>query len=328
MFTKGKPRFFWTGLLFVSIVLVAGWSGQAQSQEKYPTRAIEIIVTFAPGGGTDTVTRLAATFLSKKWGVPVNVVNKPGGNTLPACMDLYSAPPNGYTLLADCQPSSSMLGVVVKDLPFKVLDRTLIAISTTAPMAFIVPSSTPFKNMHDVAAEAKRDPENFTWVSLGGVSGQDFITRQFFKAIGVDVMKTKPVMAKGGSQATTLTAGGHVKLGSTNVISARAAIKAGLIRLLAVARERNIDFPEVPTTAEAGYPTANVLYWNGFSGPPKLPAYIVDTWDKALQEMAKDPEYVSSLVGVGFKPIHQNSREMREVIVREIEEVSALYDVK
>ena len=314
--------------LFALVTMGVGLNKEAQCQPKYPTRAIDIIIVFSPGGGTDTVIRLAAPYLTKKWGVPINVINKPGGNTLPANMDLYSAPPDGYTLLADCQPSSSMLGVVVKDLPFNIMDRTFMAMYTSAPMAFIVPASSPFKTLQDVATEAKRDPENFTWASLGGVSGQDFVTRQLFKAIGVDVLKTKPVMAKGGSQATALTAGGHVKLGSTNVISARASIKANLIRLIGVTRERNVDFPDVPTTAELGFPTVDCIYWTGISGPPKTPPHIVNIWDKAIQELLADEKFVAQLVGVGFKPHYLNAQGMKAYVVKEMAEVNELYDVK
>src|SRR3954462_7682368 len=87
------------------------------AQPKYPTRAINLIVPFAPGGSTDVAARAMAGFLQKKWGVPGNVVNKPGGNTIPGTLQVYSAAPDGYTILADGLPMSLLLEVVVKDLP-------------------------------------------------------------------------------------------------------------------------------------------------------------------------------------------------------------------
>jgi tripartite-type tricarboxylate transporter receptor subunit TctC len=190
-------RWYWVELFSVLIIFIStGWVEQAQSQEKYPTKPIEIINPFSPGGSTDLWSRIAAGYLNKKWGVPVNVVNKPGGNTLPACMQVYKAPPDGYTLLSDSTGSSTMLGIVVMDLPIKVMDRTFLAITGITPSLLIVPANSPYKTLADVIADAKKDPQNFTWSSLGGASSRDLSVRQFFRAIGVDFKKTKPVMSR------------------------------------------------------------------------------------------------------------------------------------
>ena len=110
--------------------------------------------------------------------------------------------------------------------------------------------------------------------------------KTIFKAIGVDVLKTKPIMSHGGSQAIVLTAAGNVKLGSGSGTSCIPAYKGGTVRALAVTSpERDPDWPGVPTTAELGYPTVTAHHWTGISGPPKMPLYIVDILDKAFQEM-------------------------------------------
>lgn len=324
-----RSKAFSVGIVVLLLAAIfSTWGGQGYSQPKYPTKPIDIIVPFKPAGGTDSVIRVIAPFLNKKWGVPINVVNKPGGNTLPGSVEVFDSSPNGYTLLADCNASSSMLGVVIKNIPFSIMDKTFLGIVANGPLALMVNAKSPYKTIEDVKSEVRRDPDNFTWVSLGGVSGPDFITRQFFKAIGVDVSKTKPVMGTGGTDVQTLVAGGHVKLGGTNIISAKAAIQAGLIRVLGIARVRDPDFPNIPTFAELGYPGINHVWWVGFSGPPKIPSYIVDTWDKALKEIMKDPEYVSRLKGIGFYPFYQNSGDMKEYIRKETEEVAELYGME
>jgi len=83
-------------VVLIFLVLFIGWGGQAGSQEKYPTRSIDIIVPFSPGGGTDLVNRVMANYLKTKWSSPVNIINKPGGNTVPACVEVYSAKADGY----------------------------------------------------------------------------------------------------------------------------------------------------------------------------------------------------------------------------------------
>ena len=319
-------------LVFFMAVLVfwGAWvSAQAHSQEAYPTRAIDIIIPFAPGAGTDLTNRIAAAFLKQKWNVPVNVLSKPGGNTVPACLEVYGSKPDGYVVLGDSVPSSSLLSVVVKQLPFKVADRSFMGVLNVTPMLLMVPSGSPHKTLQDVIAEAKKDISSFTWTSLGGASMQDYLTRQFFKASGIDVTKTKPIMSQGGSQATTLTAGGHVKLGSGTTSGILTAFKSGMVRPLAVTgKTRHPDFPEVPTFEEIGLPTVTAQNWNGFSGPPNLPSRVVEIWDKALQEMAKDPEVISKLRNIGSVASYLDGPRTKEHVRKETEEVEKLYSVK
>lgn len=328
MYRRGS--WFFSALLSLIIVLVLlGGIRQVQSQEKYPTRAIDIIVPFAPGGATDLSARVLAAYMNKKWGVPVNVINKPGGNTIPACLEVYSARPDGYTLLEDGNASSIMLPVVVRDLPFKVMDRTFIGIFSESSQAITVPSESPFKSLKDLETAAKKDPENFTWTSLGGASTLDYVVRQFLKAIGVDVFKTKPIMSKGAAQAIVLIAAGNVKMGTGSIASSLTAIRAGTARPLAVTSgTRFPDLPEVPTTAELGYPTVTAKDRYGPSGPPKLPSYIVDIWNKAMEEMLKDPETISKMRNIGLIPLYLNSHETIEYVIKKTEEVRELWGLK
>jgi tripartite-type tricarboxylate transporter receptor subunit TctC len=312
-------------LTFVTFVL-SMWVSQAESQEKYPTRAIEIIVPFSPGGSTDLMARIIAPFMSKKWGVPVNVVNKPGGNTVPACLEVYNARPDGYTMLMDGTPSATLVVAAVKNLPFKIMDRTFIAMIDTCPMLIMVSPNSPFKSLKDLEAEAKRDPEKLTWTSLGGAGNQDLAVRQFLKAIGVDVTKTKPVMSKGGTEPITLTAGGHVKIGSSTVATALPAIGGGMIRPIVVtSKTRMSQLPDVPTTAELGYPTVTSQNWHGISGPPNLPVSIVNIWNKALEEVVQDADAISKMNNIGAISFYHNARETREMVQKEIEEVRELW---
>lgn len=325
---KSKGSFVDVFFLFLALLLI-GWCGNVQAQEKYPTRAINIIVPFTPGGSTDMMARTMATFLNKKWGVPINVINKPGGNTIPGQLEVYNAPPDGYTMLGDGLPMCSLLEVVVKDIPFKVMDRTFVAMIVYVPIITIVPSTSPHKSLKDLMEEAMKDPENFTWDSLGGSSGNDVVDRMFFKAAGIDISKTKPVMSKGGSAAATLVAGGHIKMGHPSIISAWPHIQAGTVRVLAIAlKERDPSLPDVPTTAELGYPNIYGPMWNGISGPPRLPSHIVEIWSKALQEMMNDPEYVVKLNKIFLRPFYHGPSEMRDYVKKEAGELAELYGLK
>lgn len=325
----GNRKWVSMAFLFVFVYLFLGWGSNVQAQERYPTRAINIVVPFAPGGSTDMSARATASFLSKKWGVSVNVINKGGGNTIPGQLEVYTAPPDGYMMLGDGLPMCSLLDVVVKDLPFKVMDRTFIAITSFSPQDIIVPSTSPYKTLKDLMEDAKRDPENFAWDSLGGVSGNDFGARMFFRAAGVDVARTKPVMSKGGAQGAALVAGGHIKMSVSTITTTLPHLAAGTVRVLAVCyKERDPILPDVPTTSELGYPSIYLPFWLGISGPPKLPGHIVEAWARALQEMYKDPEYVANIEKLRLRPFYHNPSEMKEYIRKEREVAEDVYGVK
>jgi putative tricarboxylic transport membrane protein len=313
---------------FVMALMIIGMVGEVQSQEKYPSRAVNIICAHSTGAA-DLAARAPLPYLTKKWGVQVNVVNKPGGNSIPAQIEVYQSPPDGYTLFADGQPFSSLLPLVVKDLPFKVMDRTFIAVLAYGPGVVIVPASSPYNSLQDLVIDAKKDPENLSWASQGGIGGSDYQTRRFFKAIGVDVMKTKPIMTQGGAAGAALVAGGHVRMSFSAFSSAMPHIQAGTVRALCVLwKERDEALPDTPSIAELGYPTVPSIFWTGISGPPKMPVHVVDILDKTLKEMQKDAEYINRLKNVGLRPVYMNATEMKALIVKDMEEASEIYGVR
>lgn len=297
------------------------------AQPAYPTRSIDIICGFGPGGSIDLTSRITAAYLRKKWGYPLNVVNKPGGNTVPACLDVYNAAPDGYTLLADPPGSSSTLEATVRNLPFKVMDRTFLANIATNYNILVVAINSPIKTMKDLLDELKRDPENFTWSSQGGASSVDYVMRKLCKIAGVDIGKTKPITARSSPEIATLTAGSQIKLGLLIMSSGIPAVQGGLVRPIALtAPSRSPALPDVMTTEEAGFPLV-VSSFSGISGPPKLPAYVVTKWETAIGEMTKDPEIIAQLAKIGSVPLYMNSKDFREHVERETKEVNELWGV-
>ena len=318
------------GLFYVLIVfMIVIVASQAQSQEKYPTRPIDILVPFGPGGSTDVTVRVLAEFVKQKWGVPVNTINKPGGNTVPAGLEVYNARPDGYTLFADGLAGSVLVGVSVKDLPFDVMNRTYLGAYSYNPLVFIVPASSPYKSLKDLEIETKKNPGSITWTSMGGAGSQDFGTRQFFKAIGVDVLKTKPVMCKSGAEGVALAAGGHVILSSGGTSAVLPAIKGGTVRPLAITGEKRFSgLPDVPTTSELGLPTVTSTNWNCISAPPKLPSHIVAIWENAFQEILNNSDYTSKQMNVGAIPFYLSGTAAKDRVKRGIEEAKSLWGIK
>lgn len=317
----------WSGLLaLLGTSAVLALSALPAAAQKYPSRAIDLIVPFAPGGSTGLTARALAQALEERWKVPVRVLSKPGGNTVPAVEEAMRAKPDGYTLLAESPASSSMLEVVVKTLPFKVMDRTFLGMLAQTPMIFLVAPDSQFKSLVDVVALAKKEPATLSWTSLGGAGAQDYTFRQFFKAIDVDVGKTRAVAVKGGSEAVTIAAGGHVMVGAGSWSAIAPMHSAQKLRVLAVASpDRFPTIPDVPTTAELGLPSVRILFWFSVSGPQGLPPDVIKAWDEALKDIAADPQFRVKLATIGMVPYFHPAAEVRTMVEAERKIVEALW---
>ena len=317
------------GLLLGLLCLWLAVPGSAAAgTAKYPAKGIDVIVPFAPGAGTDLMGRVVAEALSKKWGVPVNVVNKPGGNTIIGVNEVMRAAHDGYTLLVD-SPGSSSMQADMKELPYKVEDRTLIARAAASPMAFIVPANSPWKDLKAVAEAAKKDPGILSWTSLGGTSGVDLVMRQYFKAAGIDVSKSKMVTYPGAAPATNAVAGGHVQLGAATAGTILGLVRGGNAHCIGVtSAEKMGDLPDVPTTGQQGFPAVNAVFWVGFSGPAGLPQSVVTTWSEAVSEVLKDPEVAAKLARVTSVPAYLGPEGFKKFISEESQMVKELMGTK
>jgi tripartite-type tricarboxylate transporter receptor subunit TctC len=198
--------------------------------------------------------------------------------------------------------------------------------TTTTPLMFIVHPDSPFKTINDAVNGLKSDTGGFTWTSLGGVGGQDLAFRQFFAATGVDISKARAIALKGGSEAVTLTAGGHVRLGTGTWSAVAAPHSAGKLRVLAVCGdERWPGLPNTPSMKEVGMPQVDAQFWIGVSGPPKLPADIVAAWNAALKELLADKAVHEKLFNAGVRPAYLNSEDMKAKVERDRKAVQTLF---
>jgi tripartite-type tricarboxylate transporter receptor subunit TctC len=318
-------RFFRS--LFVLIIFLIGFSAlTAHSAElRYPTKAIEYVVPFPAGGGTDVAARVVAKALSKELGVPVNVTNKAGGNQIPGVMSALSAPPNGYTLLADGSGTSS-LHTLIKDLPYKMEDRSFVARIMISPHAYIVNGKSPWNSLQDVIGEAKRDPGSFTWTWMGGNTTSDFSLLQFFDLAGIDISKTRRVPFQGTGPSTQAVAGGHVLFGSGGASAMFSLSRSGNIKILAVTGNKRLPMlPEAPCSKETGLASPlDVLFWVGISGPKGLPKPIVDKLAAVGSKIAEDPQVIKELEAVGAYPSYMGPEEFSKQVFKEAKDFRTL----
>jgi tripartite-type tricarboxylate transporter receptor subunit TctC len=295
--------------------------GNAAAQGDYPTRPIEIVVPFVAGGGTDLIGRLMADYMSKKWGKPMLVVNKPGGGGIVgARAALKDSRPDGYTVLMDIHTLSSMHIGAWKTPQLTLADRKFAARIVRDPMVFAVKADAPWKSFREFSDWVKANPGELVWSTVGPSGPSRYTAYDWFTQIGVDGTKTKMVITEGAADSMAKLAGGHVALAIHSVAEAQAMVQAGKIRLLAVLSPSRIKYiKDVPTAEEQGVMKGvRVQWWAGVSFPAGTPDPIVKKWEAALAEMAKDPQFLAGADRISMNIDYLSSEQTRAFVEKEV----------
>jgi len=324
--SPGATVAFLACLLTVSLALLPLPANGAAKD--WPTKQITIIVPWAPGASTDMTPRTLGPRMSKILGVPIQVVNKPGGSGIIGTLEAVKAPPDGYTLLMDCGGTSSIQAAWSENLPYKVEERSYIARVIAAPLVLIVPASSPYKTVEDLVQAHRTNPAGITFGVIGGTGVPDVDIAQFRAAMvakGIDISKARPVTYKGSGEVGPAIAGGHISYSFTTPSACKALVDAGKIRALAVSTaKRYSGLPNVPTTIEAGYPSVDMVYWAGFGGPPGLPANVAKIVDNAAKEALADPDVIAKLDKLGIEPFYLSGDAYKKFVFDEVKSIKSL----
>jgi tripartite-type tricarboxylate transporter receptor subunit TctC len=298
----------------------------APKQEQWPTRPITMVVAFAAGGGSDVVGRVQANYLAQDLGQPVEIVNKGGGMQIPGVLAVLNSAPDGYTLLQELNTTSSLQSMT-KDLPYKLEDRTYGPMMAAGPMAIAVGGSSPWNSLKDLVEAVKKDPSSLSWGYLGGTATADLTLMKLLVAGGIDISKTRAVSFDGTGPATTALVGGHIMLasdGAANMVSLR---KAGNIKVLAVSGDKRVpSLPDVPSAAEAGFPTVDVITWFGVSGPKGMPKSALDKLDASAKKITENPNFGQDMDRLGRYPQYMSPDQTRDFVIKEADAFRAIYD--
>jgi tripartite-type tricarboxylate transporter receptor subunit TctC len=305
--------------LLTALLLLSPAGAPAQD---YPTRPIEIIVPFVPGGGTDLIARLVSDYLGKKWGQPILVVNKPGGGgMIGARAALKESKPDGYTVLIDIHTTSSMHIGAAKTPMLTLADRKYAGRLVRDPMVFAVKADAPWKNFKEFSDWVKANPEQLVWSTVGPAGPSRYTAYDWMTQIGVDPTKTRMVITKGAGDSFAQLAGGHVTLSIHSVAEANAMLKAGKIKLLAVLSPTRIKYiPDVPTAEEQGVMKGvRVQWWGSVAFSAATPDPIVKKWEGAIAEMVKDAAFLAAAERISMNIDHLDAGAMRAFVEKEVE---------
>ena len=252
----------------------------AQAQD-YPSRTIKIVVPFAPGGGGDVLGRLIAKKLGEQLRQTVIVENKPGASTIIATDLVAKSTPDGYTVLLNV-PLIVQTASLFKKLPYDPLTDLLpVAQINTSQIWFAVGTAkvkaTTFK---EYIAQAKADPKNFSYASIGPGSTGHLLGFGLNEANGLDTIH---VPYKGSTPALQALLSGEVASVFQDYVTLKPQVEAGKVRLLAVTGTTRSEFThEVPTLKELGYPGFEAGTWAGLFVAAKTPPAIVKTLETSV----------------------------------------------
>jgi len=304
------------GKLVLSIIffllIIVGGSIPFLYAQAYPTKGIQLIVPFPPGGSTDLTGRVVANYLSKKWGQPISVVNKPGAGGTTGVVFALQSKSDGYTMLMNVSSAGTLNPAIERKLPYKWDDPTFIAQTNISPLVFVVKADSPWKNLREVVEDVKKDPTRFKYGTSGPGGPSTFAIAQLFESAGVDPTKLARIVLQGGAPTVTAVAGGHVDFAAQNLSEVISLIEAKKIRGLAVTTSKRVkQLPDIPTGKEAGFPALNLVGWNGITGPPNLPDYVIKKWDDGIREAIKDPHFVEEMERIGADPAYLGPKDFK-----------------
>ena len=280
------------------VLLVAAltvFSAPAGAQEVYPSRPVQIVVPFPPGGVADLVTRAVAPSLERSLKRPLVVVHKAGAAGAVGMQFAATSKPDGYTLLLGLVSISSIPEVdKLFERPQSYTRDQFVGIARLSadPPILVVNADRPWKSVKDLVEDAKKRSGQIIYSSSGPYGASHVPMEMFMELAGI---KMRHLPTTGGNPATTAVLGGHADLWASPPAVALPHVKAGKLRVLAGWGEKRLaSLPDVPTLKELGY---NVEYylWAGLFAPKGVPAPVLKTIQEAVRKAAHDPEFKSAM---------------------------------
>jgi tripartite-type tricarboxylate transporter receptor subunit TctC len=298
---RGKMVFVF-GFLFILVPVFS-------FAQQYPTKPINVLVGFAPGGTMDISTRVLASKAEKFLGQPFIISNNGGGGGSVALGIVAKERPDGY-YLAGCTSTGLIRIPQFRPVPYKLEDFIPIMHFGAPQTGLVVKADSPWKTLRELVEYAKKNPGKVTYSSTGVGSPMHLAMEYVAKQEGI---QWTHVPYPGSTPALTALMGGHVtaQSGSTEWIP---QVKAGEVRLLATHGEKRMKiFPDVPTFRELGYDFINETVFMA-AAPKGTPSPIVKKLEEAFHKAMDDPEFIQTMERMEIEITYRNSEDTKKYL--------------
>ena len=300
-----KPKcltIFCSGLLLILVPVFA-------FAQQYPTKPVNLIVTFAPGGTLDASTRMLAVKAEKFLGQPLVVSNVGGGAGSVALGQVVKKRPDGYDITS-CTSTGIIRLPQLRSVPYSPEDFIPIMHFAAVQSGVVVKSDSPYKTFSDLVEYARKNPGKANYATSGVVSPMHMAME--FVADKEKIQWTHVPYA-GGAPGLAAVLGGHVTAMSDST-EWLPHVKEGSLRLLVTHGERRMkSLPNVPTMRELGYDFINETVFM-IAAPKGTPAPVIKKLDEALHKGMEDPEFINTIAAMEFDVTYRNSADLKKYL--------------
>jgi tripartite-type tricarboxylate transporter receptor subunit TctC len=310
-------------LIAFSLTALAGVSASPAEAQTWPQRTVKLILPFGAGSATDIAARLLGDRLSTRWGKPVVVENRPGGDALVAIGAFVSAADDHVLLYAS---SASFLAhpYLHEKLPYN-LERDLqpIARISHTVLSVAVPAATEFKTIQDFVAGARAAPDKYNVAGAAGLP--EFALDAFVKTQDLKVTK---VPYRDVVQAARDLGENRIQLLVSSYAVVRPLVEAGKVRVIAVGgRQRSKVAPDVPSVAESGFTELVIETTAGFYGPAGMPLELRKRIGADIVAAANDPTVSERIAATGQDMVPAGPDELMQTIKQQAATAEAIANI-
>jgi tripartite-type tricarboxylate transporter receptor subunit TctC len=300
-------------LAALSVLMLAVSPAAAQSD--YPNRPIRLVIGFAAGGGNDIFARLVADKASQMLGQSVIVENKPGAGGRLAPEYVLQQPADGYTLFVGPSGAMAVAAAIYNDLKYSpTKDFVPLAMIANFPLIMVIGADNPSKNLKEFVEWMKQHPDKANYASS---SPAFTITTELLKL--KSGMPGTMIPYKSSQEMNLSVIQGQSAMTIADGPPTIPQVKAGKVKAVAVTgKERSGELPDVPSMAEAGYPTVDVHLWSGIFAPSATPPAIVAKLQKTFAEAIADPGVSQKLKAMAVNPGGATPDQFKQIIASDI----------
>lgn len=308
-------------LSLIAALSVACLFGSSSAQAEVPPalagKQVRVIVPQTAAGASDSLARVMAQELTKRWGIPVIVENRPGAGGNIGSEAVAKSTPDGTTWLMSYSGTHSINPSLYKNMPFDTArDLSPIGSLATLPFVMVISPNLPINNFAEFVSYAKANPGKVNIASSGNGSVAHLLDNMMDNAAGI---KTTHVPYKGVAGSLTDVMSGQVQGTFASAPSVMGQIKSGQVKAIAAsASKRSAALPDLPTFAEAGYPSLAIDAWFAFFVSSATPAALRQQIHAELNAVLKDPSVISQFEAKGAAPMVTTLEQFQQIVDKDM----------